>query len=141
MVAAVALGGCGGSGGTARPSGPRLPHALGERLAGRADAVAAALAQGSCSEARELARRLQRETIAAINARLVPPQLLEDLQVGVNVLVDDIRCPATATPTTPTTTAEDENEDQDEGPGHGKAKGHGKKGHGKKGHGKGEGAG
>lgn len=57
----------------------------------------------------------------------MPRALLEDLQVGVNVLVDDIRCPVA---TVPATTAE-EDEDEPRGKGHDRKKGRGH--HGKRG--------
>jgi hypothetical protein len=130
LVAAVGLaGGCGDAARESSPGGPRLPRDLAARLASHADAVAAALAAGDCVRGSRLARALQRETIAAINRRRVPQALLEDLQVGVNVLVDDIRCPAT----TPPTAADAEDGAADAGvPGAGKRHGKGKQRHGKR---------
>ena len=134
LVAAVGLtGGCGDTAPERDAGGPRLPRDLAARLASRADAVAAALAAGDCARGSRLARALQRETIAAINRRRVPQALLEDLQVGVNVLVDDIRCPAA----TPPTTADTEDASPDAGgPGAGKGHGKGKRRHGKRDEGK-----
>jgi hypothetical protein len=98
------------------------------RLAAHSDAVAAAFASGDCGRAQTLARRLQQETIRSIGR--IPPRLLEDLQSGVNVLVDDISCRSAAPATAQTTTAE---QPQPPPPpaGKGRGKGHGK-GHEKK---------
>jgi hypothetical protein len=148
------LGGCGGGGeqrSSQPPRGPKIPRDVAQRLAAGSDAVAAALAAGDCGRAQSLARGLQQETIRSI-AR-VPPRLLEDLQSGVNVLVDDISCrsaaPTTATltaeqstaaesttgqtTTAQTTTAEQPQPPPPPGKGHGKGHGNG----GGKGHGKG----
>jgi hypothetical protein len=140
------LGGCGGGGGhrsSSPPRGPTIPRDVAQRLASRSDAVAAALAAGECNRARGLALRLQQQTIRSIGR--VPPRLVEDLQSGVNVLVDDIRCASPTVPATPTTTdaattrgqTTTEQQTTTDGPppgkGHGKGygKGHGK-GHDKK---------
>jgi hypothetical protein len=73
-----ALAGCGSSKHAAPPP-PRLPHALALRLAREADAVA---------RTPKLAVRLQRDVIAAINARRVPGPLQEELQSRANALAD-----------------------------------------------------
>jgi hypothetical protein len=119
LAAVLCLAGCGS--GTERDAAPqpRLHRQLATALAERSAGVAQALDAGDTCEALRLAQDLQRQTIAAINARRVPAPLLEPLQDRVNDLAGRIQC----TPPSP----------PDE---HGKGKGEGK---GKKKHGKGDG--
>ena len=136
----LAIAGCGGSRRAAPPTqaGPRIPGDLARRLAAETDAVAAALHAGDCSKARRLALALRADTTRSIGR--VPSRLVEDLSTGVNVLVDDIHCPAPAAGTTAegttstgstteaTTTAETTTAEQPPEPGPGKKKGHHKRG-------------
>jgi hypothetical protein len=71
---------------------PRLPHTVAVALAHRSDEIADALEAGAASRALNLARGLQRRTIAATNARRVPSLLQEPLQTTVNDLAGRIRC-------------------------------------------------
>jgi uncharacterized lipoprotein YajG len=93
LVAALCLAGCGSSTKqrAARPP-PKLPRAVAIALASQSEAIAQALdAQDSC-RASSLARVLQANTIAAINARHVPGPLQEPLASTVTDLVSRIRC-------------------------------------------------
>jgi hypothetical protein len=64
------------------PPPPRLPHALAQRLAVEADAVARR------PHAPRLVLRLQRDVTRAINAGRVPAALQEELQSAANGVVD-----------------------------------------------------
>jgi hypothetical protein len=90
VAAALCLGACGG----AKQSAPRptLSHSLGSSLAAQSDAVAAALAAGDSCRALALARRLQEQTIAAINGGRVAAGLQEQLSGAVNSIVAGVRC-------------------------------------------------
>ena len=91
-LAALCLSGCGAGAKRAAPHPPKLPHAVATSLAARSDAVAAALAAGDACRALTLARRLQADTVADINARRVPPRLQEQLSGSVNDLVARVTC-------------------------------------------------
>jgi hypothetical protein len=89
------------------PSLPKLPRSLADALASQSEQIAQALdAQDSC-RASGLARALQANTIAAINAGRVAGPLQEPLAGAVTDLATRIRC------TTPTQAE----------PGHGEKKG------------------
>jgi hypothetical protein len=91
-----------------------LPRALADALASQSEQIAEALdARDSC-RASSLARALQANTIAAINARRVAGPLQEPLASTVTDLASRIRC-------TPPPTGK--------GRGHGKEKGKGKRKH------------
>jgi hypothetical protein len=96
---------------------PRLPHALGARLAGQADAIAASLERddGCDAQKRLLALRI------ALNRSLaqVPRRLREDLSVGVNAIGERVRC-------VPAVASEGEGDQPGKGKGRGKHKGKGK---------------
>jgi hypothetical protein len=93
LACALAVAGCGsGSDKRAAPPPPRLPSALASQLAHASDSVAAALDAGDGCSALTLARALQRQTIAAINARQVAAPLQEPLLAAVNDLVGRISC-------------------------------------------------
>jgi hypothetical protein len=72
LAAAALLAGCGG-GGTTAPAGPRLPHAVAQRLLSALDDPAA----------------LQARTIRELNAHRIPAALQEPLVSQVNALVAD----------------------------------------------------
>ena len=125
-LSAALLAGCGGGAKPAAAPAPRLPHAVGQQLAARADAVAQELGSGDTCRAAAEARTLQQQTIAAINAGRVPARLQEPLQSGVNQLVARIRCiPPAAPPPTRTRVApvQHHGHGKHEGKGKGKAKG------------------
>jgi hypothetical protein len=117
----VVLAGCGESGKRSAPPPPRLPPQLASQLASRSDAVAERLAANDGCGALDAAKRLQQETIAAINARRVPARFQEPLLGAANDLVLRIHC-APPPPTTP----QAENNDDEHGKGTGHGKGHGK---------------
>jgi len=92
---------CGGAKHTAPPPPPTFSPSLASSLASQSDRVAAALAAGDSCRAATLARRLQRQTIAAINGQRVAPALQEQLSSAVNALVVRVKCvppPPTVTP-------------------------------------------
>ena len=92
LMAALCLAGCGsGSKQRAAPQ-PKLPAAVASALASRSDEVAQALARGDDCRALSLAQRLQRETIAAINAGRVSAVFQEHLGSTVGDLVSRIQC-------------------------------------------------
>lgn len=95
LLCVLALSACGGSG------GPSIDKDVATTLARQADAVA--VAKDPCV-ARDHARILQRQTIAATNAGRIPAQFQETLLARVNELVSELelRClpvPASAQPT------------------------------------------
>jgi hypothetical protein len=102
-LAAVAAGvlllaaGCGSSTrATTPPPAPKLPHALGLRLAAQSDAVAAALARRDSCAAQTAARRLRDAATASIGR--VPARLQEPLSSGVNALVASLPACVAAKP-------------------------------------------
>jgi hypothetical protein len=127
LLTVLALAACGSSG------GPAIDGTVATKLARQADAVAAA---GNPCTARNRARTLQAETIAAINAGRIPTAYLEPLQGRVNEIVSELelRClptPApssTAPPPAPVVVLPSEQKSHDrhghDGRGHGH--GHGK---------------
>lgn len=68
-------------------------------LAARSDAVAAALAAGNGCGALAAAQRLQRDTIAAINAGRVSTAFQEELVSAVNDLASRVTCAPAPAPT------------------------------------------
>lgn len=92
LLAALGLAGCGGGSEHRAAPPPKLPPALGSDLAARSDRVAHALDAGDSCGAAALAKALQRQTIAAINARRVPAPFQEDLAASVTDLVSRIEC-------------------------------------------------
>jgi hypothetical protein len=106
----------------------RLNGALASRLAEQADAVAAAAERGDDCAAKARAEDLQRQTVAAINAGGVPPELQEELQSAVNGLAVRLECapklsPAEPEGAPPAALPEDDDEDADRGKGKGRGKG------------------
>lgn len=91
---ALLLAGCGG-GERAQPRAPqpKLPRAVAQQLAARADRVAERIdASDRCGALAE-ANQLQSEVIQAINTHRVPSRLQEPLQSSTNALLQRIgRC-------------------------------------------------
>jgi len=88
---AVCLTACGGAK-QSTPPPPAFARAVAASLAAQSDAVASALAVGDSCRAATLARRLQQDTIAAINEGRVSGNLQEQLSSAVNALVVRVRC-------------------------------------------------
>ena len=92
-AAALCLSACGGAKQSAPPPPPpTFSRSLASSLAVQSDAVASALAAGDTCRALTLARRLQQQTIAAINSGRVAPALQEQLSSAVNQLVVRVHC-------------------------------------------------
>lgn len=85
---AALLAGCGGGEGRQQPAPqPKLPRAVAQQLAARADRIAERLGTNDRCGALMEATQLQREVIQAINSRRVPRRLQEPLQSAANGLV------------------------------------------------------
>jgi hypothetical protein len=92
LAAALCLAGCGsGSEHRVAPQ-PKLPGPVVEALSSRSDEVAQTLAAGNSCRALTLARQLQQETLAAINAGRIPGPFQEHLGSTVGDLVSRIEC-------------------------------------------------
>ena len=104
LAAALVLAGCGSGGQRATAPQPKLPRDVATQLAERSDRVAAALDGGDPCHAVVQARRLQRDTLRAINDRRVPRPFQEQLGATVNDLVSRIEC------TPPPATQDDEHD-------------------------------
>lgn len=113
LAAALCLASC-GSGSPERRAAPqpKLPLPVAAALAEQSDRVAAALEAGDSCQALSEARRLQQDTIQAINERRVPTPFQEHLSSAVGDLVLRIECVPPA--------------DEERGKGKGKHKGKGK---------------
>jgi hypothetical protein len=118
LFAALVLAGCGGGKADSTAPAPALPGDLASALAGRADAVAAALEAGDAATAHARAAQLRAHVIAAVNAGRVPPALAEPLLAAVNQLAEAVPEPAP-----PPETGSDETRSEKHGK-HGKGKGH-----------------
>ena len=92
LLAALGLAGCGGGSEDRAAPPPKLPPTLATNLAARSDRVAQALDAGDACAAAALAKELQQQTIAAINAHRVPAPFQEDLAASVTDLVSRIEC-------------------------------------------------
>jgi hypothetical protein len=77
-----------GCGGAAKQAGPPLPHALAQRWAQMADAIATA---DPCTAHRQ-AVALRTTIILAVNKRKIPQRLLEPLTSKVNALAAHNAC-------------------------------------------------
>lgn len=86
---ALVLAGCGGNG-EKRGVPPKLPHAVGARLADQSARIAGALQAGDRCRAATEARALQAAVRRAINSHQVPEALLENLASPPSVLVDQL---------------------------------------------------
>ena len=120
VVLVVVTAGCGGSGRSSDP--PRLPHALGARLAETASAVQASLDRGDACAAAAEAAQLRLMVDSAITSGDVPSALRAPLSSSVGSLVDEITC-------VPPPAAKPKNDHKppghDQGNGHGPGRGHG----------------
>ena len=86
LLVVFAVSGCGGA---AKPAaGPPLPHALAQRWAQMADAIATA---DPCTAHRQ-AVALRTTIILAVNTRKIPQRLLEPLTSKVNALAAHNAC-------------------------------------------------
>ena len=92
LAAALSLSGCGSGPGHRAAPPPKLPPAIASSLAARSDEVARALEAGNACRAAGLARQLQQQTIAAVNAHRVPAAFQEDLASTASDLVGRITC-------------------------------------------------
>jgi hypothetical protein len=94
LTAALCLAGCGGGSEHRAAPQPKLPGPVVAALASRSDEVARALTAGDTCAGLALARRLQRETVAAINRGRIPGAFQEQLGSTVGDLVSRIQCVA-----------------------------------------------
>ena len=85
LVVVLVATGCGGA---AKQAGPPLPHALAQRWAQQADAIAAA---DPCTAHRQ-AVGLRTDVILAVNKHKIPQRLLEPLTSKVNALAGHDAC-------------------------------------------------
>ena len=85
LLVVFAVSGCGGA---AKPPAPPLPHALAQRWAQQADAIATA---DPCT-AHKQAVALRTTVILAVNKRTIPQHLLEPLTSKVNALAAHHAC-------------------------------------------------
>lgn len=92
IAVALVLAGCGSVEERRTAPQPRLPRDVATQLAERSDQIALALDEGDSCGALDEARRLQQETIQAINQRRVPGPFQEQLGATVNDLVSRIQC-------------------------------------------------
>ncbi|MDX6441336.1 MAG: hypothetical protein QOE43_1065 [Gaiellaceae bacterium] len=86
LLIMLAVAGCGGA--AKQTAGPQLPHALAQRWAQRADAIAAA---DPCA-AHQGAAALRTDVILAVNTRKIAQSLLEPLTSKVNALAAHKAC-------------------------------------------------
>ena len=98
LAVALCLAGCGSGSERRVAPQPKLPAPVASALASRSDEVAQALTGGDHCRALTLAQQLQQETIAAINAGLVPRAFQEQLGSTVGDLVSRIQCVPAAKP-------------------------------------------
>jgi hypothetical protein len=101
LAATIVVAGCGSVAKRATPPPPRLPRALAQDFAQRADEIARRLDAGDGCGALAAATTLQHRSIALVGR--VPPAYQETLQGTINDLVARIRCtpPAPPPPTEP----------------------------------------
>jgi hypothetical protein len=122
-IAATAAPACGGHDHAQRSTrAPKLPHAVAVQLAAVSDDVARKLDAGDECAALAAARRLQQQTIKAIDSGRVPGRFQETLQATATDLVARIRC---VPPPQPTPAAPSKDKPKNGHKGHGKHKGHG----------------
>jgi outer membrane murein-binding lipoprotein Lpp len=92
LAAALTLAGCGSGSEERAARQPKLSQPVAAALAALSDDVAQTLAAGDSCRALTVARQLQQETVAAINAGRVPAPFQEQLGSTVGDLVSRIRC-------------------------------------------------
>jgi hypothetical protein len=120
LAAALFVGGCGSGNERAAPPRPRLPAALAAHLASRSDDVARLLETNDGCRALAAAKELQRETVAAINARRVPSPLQEPLLTAANDLTVRIQCAPPPPPAAEGDKGKNDAHGKEHGKGHGK---------------------
>jgi hypothetical protein len=113
LFVVLALAGCGGAPEESAPE-PTLPAPVAVGLAERADGVADLLAAGDTCAAAAEADELLDETIRAVRAGDVPPELQEELVTGANELVHRIECTPAQTETEPDDDDDDDGEGDDD---------------------------
>jgi hypothetical protein len=101
LAATIVVSSCGGSAERAAPPPPRLPRALVQDFAQRADEIAQRLDAGDDCGALDAATKLQQRSIALVGR--VPAVYQETLQRTINDLVGRIHCtpPPAAPPAAP----------------------------------------
>ena len=96
VVIALAALGCAGCGDTTQDTAPapppKLPRALAQSWAQRADAIATALAAGDGCTAETQAVALRTEVTQAVDERRIAPRLADRLVGAVNGLPERIPC-------------------------------------------------
>jgi hypothetical protein len=92
LATALTLAGCGSGSEERAARQPKLSQPVAAALAALSDDVAQTLAAGDSCRALTVARQLQQETVAAINAGRVPAPFQEQLGSTVGDLVSRIRC-------------------------------------------------
>ena len=128
LAATIAVAGCGGSAERAAPPPPRLPRALVQDFAQRADEIAQRLDAGDDCGALDAATKLQQRSIALVGR--VPAIYQETLQGTINDLVGRIHCtpPPPSPPAAPAAPAAHDNGkhkgEKKHGDKHGKHDGH-----------------
>ena len=110
----VGLSGCGGASQT-------MPSALADDLAGRADAIAAALDQGDGCGAQQQIHELQTAVATNRDSGDLPPPLADELTTALDDLDDQVSCE----PVNGDDDEDDGDEDDDEGRGNDEGKGRG----------------
>jgi hypothetical protein len=91
--ALLALAGCGGGGGDARPEEPRLPSAVAERLAAESEAIADKLDAGDTCGAAQQADVLEDAVQQAIGDGEIPAAFQGELLQTARQLQNDVNCP------------------------------------------------
>jgi hypothetical protein len=99
--ALVALAGCGGGGGDARPEEPGLPRAVAERLAQESEAIADMLDAGDTCGAAKQADVLEDAVEEAIGNGDVPEAFQAELLETARQLQNDVNCPQPPPPPSP----------------------------------------
>ncbi|HET7572332.1 MAG TPA: hypothetical protein VFJ77_06650 [Gaiellaceae bacterium] len=124
LLLAAGVAGCGGGAPrTTTEAAPKLPRALAQAWASRADEVAGAVDAGDGCRAQQLAASLRNDVISQ-QARL-PARLRSSLLTSVNRLANEIACtPPTVTVTKPAPPGPKKPPGREKGHGHGH--GHGK---------------
>jgi hypothetical protein len=91
------------------PEAPALPRALAQDLAAQSEQIADTLAAGDVCGAAQQADELNAAAVAAADGGRVPAVMREELLSTVELLVNEINCPA---PEPPATEEKEEEEDE-----------------------------